>query len=74
MLLEQVESEQHHCICLQATWQMLIEICLGDPVIAGENIQIVTFGGTLGSMVETLFSFAPLLSKDSRDIDFTFRI
>lgn len=41
MLLEQVESEQHHCICLQAPWQALIDIGLGDTVIVGENIQIV---------------------------------
>lgn len=39
LLLEQ--SEQHHCIYLLAAWQALIEICLGDTVIVGENIQIV---------------------------------
>lgn len=39
LLLEQ--SEQHHCIKLLAAWQALIEICLGDTVIVGENIQIV---------------------------------
>lgn len=40
LLLEQVESEQHHCICLQAAWQALIDIWLGDTVTVGENIQI----------------------------------
>lgn len=33
LLLGQAESEQHHCICVQAAWQTLIDIGLGDTVI-----------------------------------------
>lgn len=40
LLLEQVQNEQHHSICLQVPWQALIQLCLGDTATVDENIQI----------------------------------